>query len=121
MKDYVRPPFDRVLEAVGLADFEALWALERDWFEPPNERRGRWSGVCRKTWPEPDSPTGEGVFFFKVQENHKRATRGTRPSAARRPSCARRGTCCTSNATAWRPRSWSASPSASRAGPTVPS
>lgn len=72
MKDFVRPPFDRLLEAMNLTDFEALWALERDWFEPPNVRRGGWSGVCRKACPDPDSPTGETVYFCKVQENHMR-------------------------------------------------
>ena len=53
----------------GLADFDALWALhQQGWFEPPNQRRGGWSGVVRH---EVMSKAGEPVgLFIKFQEDH---------------------------------------------------
>jgi hypothetical protein len=53
----------------GLADFDALWALhQQGWFEPPNQRRGGWSGVVRH---EVISATGElAGLFIKFQEDH---------------------------------------------------
>ena len=53
-----------MLETHHLADFEALWSLDAGWFEPPNQRRGGWSGVSRYTLAN-----GEAVFI-KRQENH---------------------------------------------------
>ena len=48
--------------------FEAFWALEEDWFEPPNRRRGGWSGVIRFELPVPAG--GSVGMFLKRQENH---------------------------------------------------
>lgn len=58
-----------ILAHNGLADFDALWALHRQgWFEPPNQRRGGWSGVVRH---EALSKAGEAVgLFIKFQEDH---------------------------------------------------
>lgn len=49
--------------------FEQLWALDADhWFEPPNQRRGGWSGVVRTRLALPAG--GEIGIFIKRQENH---------------------------------------------------
>lgn len=72
MNDFVAADWDSVLRANGLDSFEALWELEAEWFEPPNHRRGGWSGVARIELPGPDGrPTG---LFLKRQENHTRRT-----------------------------------------------
>jgi tRNA A-37 threonylcarbamoyl transferase component Bud32 len=53
-----------------LADFDAIWARGIAWFEPPNERRGGWSGVGKL---ELDSTNGETMtVFVKKQQNHGR-------------------------------------------------
>lgn len=52
------------LAASGLADFAALWSLDADWHEAPNERRGGWSGVSRHVLAD-----GTAIFL-KRQENH---------------------------------------------------
>jgi hypothetical protein len=52
----------------GLDCFEKLWALETEWFEEPNKRRGGWSGVARIQLALPDG--GEVGAFLKRQENH---------------------------------------------------
>jgi hypothetical protein len=62
------PQWADVLAHNGLPDFASLWNLKADWFEPPNERRGGWSGVARI---ELDLPQGGKVgVFLKRQENH---------------------------------------------------
>jgi hypothetical protein len=72
MQDYLAQGWGELLAHNGLKGFDALWALEADWFEPPNERRGGWSGVVRLGLKRPDG-TVEGVFL-KRQENHLRRT-----------------------------------------------
>lgn len=53
-----------------LADFDAIWAREIDWFEAPNERRGGWSGVGRLQLDiSGDTPLR---VFVKKQQNHGR-------------------------------------------------
>lgn len=72
MNEFVAEEWKTVLQAQGLDGFEAFWALEADWFEPPNRRRGGWSGVTRIEVSGPDGrPTG---LFLKRQENHDRLT-----------------------------------------------
>jgi hypothetical protein len=70
LPDYVEPQGWALLERHGLAGFEALWDLQAEWFEPPNQRRGGWSGVARLELPGPDG-SGEAIFL-KRQENHTR-------------------------------------------------
>jgi len=72
MGDYLAPGWDEALRRQGLADFDTLWELEADWFEPPNRRRGGWSGVSRI---EVEGPRGarQGVFL-KRQEDHVHRT-----------------------------------------------
>lgn len=55
-----------------LPDFEAIWARDIDWFEPPNERRGGWSGVG--TIALQANHHAEIGFFVKKQQNHGRKT-----------------------------------------------
>jgi len=52
-----------------LDSFDALWHFEQDsWYEPPNYRRGGWSGVSKTKLTMPDgSMVG---LFIKRQENH---------------------------------------------------
>lgn len=68
MKDYFPDPWRTVLCHNHLDSFERLWALDAGWFEPPNQRRGGWSGVSRCDLATPDGTT-VGVFL-KRQENH---------------------------------------------------
>jgi len=72
VKDYITPEWEHILRFNDLNGFDALWYLQADWFEPPNERRGGWSGVVRV---ELDLPGGaREVVFLKRQENHSRRT-----------------------------------------------
>ncbi len=52
------------LAANDLAGFGALWSLETDWHEAPNERRGGWSGVSRHLLRD------GSAIFLKRQDNH---------------------------------------------------
>lgn len=68
MKDFINQTWLPILKANNLDTFEKLWKIEAEWFEPPNKRRGGWSGVSRL---ELDNPAGgKVVIFLKRQENH---------------------------------------------------
>lgn len=54
-----------------LAGFEQLWNKKIDWFEPPNHRRGGWSGVGQLVLP---SSSEDLNVFVKKQQNHGRRT-----------------------------------------------
>ncbi len=84
MDDYRNDYWRGLLEHNGLSSFSALWDLEVAWFEPPNYRRGGWSGVGRVALKTPDGST-KGVFI-KRQENHLR--RGLRHPIAGEPTFA---------------------------------
>lgn len=68
VNDYINKSWQPILAANHLDTFEKLWAIEADWFEPPNKRRGGWSGVSRIVLNGPNEPV---VLFLKRQENHK--------------------------------------------------
>ena len=68
MEDYIDKGWRDILAHNGLADFEAFWTLTDDWFEPPNKRRGGWSGVSRCELDLPNG--GKTGIFLKRQENH---------------------------------------------------
>ncbi|MBZ0142102.1 MAG: lipopolysaccharide kinase InaA family protein [Rhodocyclaceae bacterium] len=68
MHDFINERWRPILAHNGLADFEALWKLEAQWFEPPNQRRGGWSGVARCELSLPGG--GTRAIFLKRQENH---------------------------------------------------
>ncbi len=72
MKDYCPDNWQEILRHNHLDSFEALWQLQADWFEPPNQRRGGWSGVVRIELNLPDG--GVETVFVKRQENHTRRT-----------------------------------------------
>ncbi len=72
MNKFVEDGWQALLAHNGLGSFESLWNLQADWFEPPNQRRGGWSGVSRI---QLCTPTGEEeAIFLKRQENHTRKT-----------------------------------------------
>ena len=58
-----------------LADFDAIWRSEIVWFEPPNKRRGGFSGVgsimLKEHAPQANNH-GVQRFFVKKQQNHGR-------------------------------------------------
>lgn len=68
MKDFVGERWRSILAYNGVVEFEALWAWQMPWFEPPNHRRGGWSGVSRCELKRPEG--GYAVLFMKRQENH---------------------------------------------------
>jgi tRNA A-37 threonylcarbamoyl transferase component Bud32 len=72
MNDFIAPGWKAILGHNDLNKFEVLWELQADWFEPPNHRRGGWSGVSRITLAAPQG--GEETIFLKRQENHTRKT-----------------------------------------------
>jgi hypothetical protein len=69
MANYVNESWRQVLDLNQLGNFDALWQLQAGWFEPPNQRRGGWSGVARYELPKTDDQPR--VIFLKRQENHK--------------------------------------------------
>ncbi len=66
--DFVGEGWQEILQYNGLDSFDALWNMDVEWFEEPNERRGGWSGVARIQLQSPDG----GVIgaFLKRQQNH---------------------------------------------------
>lgn len=68
MNEFVAEAWRPILEQSGFADFDALWNVEAGWFEPPNQRRGGWSGVTRLELTRPDGSVC--AVFLKRQENH---------------------------------------------------
>lgn len=66
--EWVDPGWQAILEFNGVGDFSSLWNLSVDWFEPPNQRRGGWSGVARIELNLPEG--GSAAVFLKRQENH---------------------------------------------------
>lgn len=68
MEDYINNAWRDVLRHNGVGDFDALWNVDVGWFEPPNQRRGGWSGVSRLELSLPDGTTC--ALFLKRQENH---------------------------------------------------
>ncbi|WP_456407195.1 lipopolysaccharide kinase InaA family protein [Thiolapillus sp.] len=72
MDEYIAPGWKAIFSLNGLETIEDFWKVEADWFEPPNYRRGGWSGASRLML---DSPAGgEQGIFLKRQENHTRKT-----------------------------------------------
>jgi aminoglycoside phosphotransferase (APT) family kinase protein len=69
LKEYFNDAWLPILQHNHLESFEALWELNKDeWFEPPNYRRGGWSGVIRTSIALPEG--GKVGVFIKRQENH---------------------------------------------------
>ncbi len=68
LKEYSPDKWREILRHNNLDSFDHLWSLDADWFEPPNERRGGWSGVSRCELEAPEG--GKVGVFLKRQENH---------------------------------------------------
>jgi Lipopolysaccharide kinase (Kdo/WaaP) family len=66
--DFVGEGWQKILQYNGLDSFDALWNMDVEWFEEPNERRGGWSGVARIQLKSPDG--NEIGVFLKKQQNH---------------------------------------------------
>lgn len=63
MKDFIAERDRAVLERNGLANFDALWAVQLQAVDEPNVERGGWSSVYRLE--------ADGVaFYLKRQSNH---------------------------------------------------
>jgi len=75
---YIAPDKAQLLAAHRLDNFDAVWDYQGEWFEPPNQRRGGWSGVNRVALPEADAV--DYAVFLKRQQNHQRRT-GRHPIA----------------------------------------
>lgn len=72
MKDFIAAGWKDIFAHNGLTGFDSWWQLNTDWFEPPNKRRGGWSGVARVELDLPQG--GHRRVFLKRQENHVRKT-----------------------------------------------
>ena len=68
MKEYwYNDDWQQILFDNNLDDFDDIWKLKTKWFEPPNIRRGGWSGVVKI---DLDTPQGKIGIFIKRQQNH---------------------------------------------------
>ena len=47
MSDFIAAEDRAILERHGLADYDALWALQLEAVDEPNTERGGWSSVYR--------------------------------------------------------------------------
>ena len=63
MTDFIAAQDRALLENHGLADFDALWALQLEAVDEPNTERGGWSSVYRLE-------LGDAAFYLKRQSNH---------------------------------------------------
>lgn len=68
MRAYIDSGLRELLGVNGLNNFDAIWDLDADWFEPPNKRRSGWSGVSKVNL---QTNAGKTIpVFLKRQENH---------------------------------------------------
>ena len=67
MKECWNDQWQEIFSANKLDSFDAIWNLDTEWFEEPNQRRGGWSGVIKV---DLDTPEGKSCVFIKRQENH---------------------------------------------------
>ncbi len=68
MSQYISQPWQQLLKANQLDNFEAFWQLDAGWVEEPNFRRGGWSGVSKHTLNSHDG--SHKIIYIKRQENH---------------------------------------------------
>lgn len=64
MTDFIAEADRALLVSAGLADFDALWALQLEAVDEPNVERGGWSSVFRLD-------LDEASFYLKRQSNHQ--------------------------------------------------
>lgn len=66
---FISPQHQQLLAFNQIANFDAIWHHNVNWFEEPNVRRGGWSGVGRIELKQPDGAVLGA--FLKKQENHQ--------------------------------------------------
>lgn len=59
---------ERLFAHNSMREFDDVWSLKTQWFEPPNDARGGWSGASRVVLATPEG--GTLAVFLKRQENH---------------------------------------------------
>jgi tRNA A-37 threonylcarbamoyl transferase component Bud32 len=64
------PQYLPLLNQHQLASFAQIWAFDGSWFEPPNKKRGGWSGV--NFIELADNNGKKTAFYLKRQENFMR-------------------------------------------------
>ena len=64
MSDFIAAEDRAILERHGLADYDALWALQLEAVDEPNTERGGWSSVYRLDLGE------AGLGLGGVEERH---------------------------------------------------
>lgn len=62
--------YQKLFSQYQLADFDAIWGHDIAWFEPPNQRRGGWSGVGTVVLEANNHVALR--LFVKKQQNHGR-------------------------------------------------
>ncbi len=67
MSIFITSTYEYLLNHHQLNTFAKVWALQADWFEPPNHKRNGWSGVCKLL-------LSEEFVFLKRQHHHARRT-----------------------------------------------
>src|SRR5262245_51551526 len=68
MAEHVHPAWRDLLVWNDLRTFDDFWNRSGEWFEPPNHRRGGWSGVAVLDLARADGSRLR--VFAKRQENH---------------------------------------------------
>ncbi|MHA7841034.1 MAG: lipopolysaccharide kinase InaA family protein [Gammaproteobacteria bacterium] len=68
MKAFISPQWQTLLQENGFHHLEDFWQLPKEWVEPPNYRRGGWSGVTR--WILKNTMGESYVIYIKRQLNH---------------------------------------------------
>ena len=68
---------ESVLRQAGLYDLKSASKRDFDWFEPPNERRGGYSGVSRIVLNPDAAEPDQVIVFLKFQKNHFYRSRHT--------------------------------------------
>lgn len=72
MQSAISPQYQQLLQQHEFASFEQLWNYQGDWFEPPNQERGGWSGVNYIELI--DNAGAKHGFYLKRQQAHMRRT-----------------------------------------------
>lgn len=70
---FIAPHHLALLHQSQLRDFDQLWAYQGDWFEPPNQERGGWSGVNYLTLQAANNDAPQ-AYYLKRQQGFLRRT-----------------------------------------------
>lgn len=69
--EFLAPSDAQLLKSQGLDQFSSLWDYQGEWFEPPNEKRGGWSGVNFLSLSNEGKSKG---YYLKRQSQYQRRT-----------------------------------------------